>query len=166
MAIKYTVNREKPVDIAQLEKLHEFFNESVGAHRDMSMKLVSLDNGKVELIMPFQEKHSAHCVGGGLHPGALAAAIDSTCGFVIMLNMDTSQAIATINLRLDYIYPSPVGEDVRIYAECYQIHQGFAYVNAYARDISGEKLLCNAVGVFKLGSAGPSLVPEIFKSRD
>ena len=153
------------MDISQLEKLHDFFNESVGAHRDMSMKLVSLDNGKVELIMPFQEKHSAHRVDGGLHPGALAAAIDSTCGFVIMLNLDESQAIATINLRLDHIHPSPAGEDVRIYAECYQIHQGFAYVTAYAQDLSGEKLLCNAVGVFKLGSAGPDLVPEIFESR-
>jgi len=153
------------MDLAQLEQLHHFFNESVGAHRDMSMKMVSLENGRVELIMPFQEKHSAHRVDGGLHPGALAAAIDSTCGFVIMLNLDKPQAIATINLRLDHIHHAPAGEDVRIFAECYQIHNGIAYVNAHARDIRGEKLLCNAVGIFKLGSAGPDLASEIVKGR-
>jgi len=153
------------VDLDRLKQLHHFFNESVGAHRDMSMQLVSLENGKVELIMPFQQKHSTHRIDGGLHPGALAAAIDSTCGFVIMLNLEEPQAIATINLKLDHIQPAPAGEDVRIHAECYQIHNGFAYVRAYAQDITGDKLLCSSVGVFKLGSAGPDLVPEISKNR-
>ncbi len=153
------------VNIDQLEQLHQYVNQSVDAHRDMSMELVSMENNQVEFILPFQEKHSAHRTNGGLHSGALAAAIDSTCGFVIMLKKTGVQTIATINLRLDHVQGAPAGEDVRIHAQCYQIHNDLAYVSASARDITGDLLLCNAIGIFKLGSIGPDLITEITRDR-
>ena len=143
------------MDREQLNQLNELFNSGVGAHSDMSLQLISSGDRQVVLSLPFQQKHATVKLNGGLHTGALAAAIDSACGFVVLLCLEQPQAIATVNLRIDHIQSVSVGEDVRIEAKCYQQVGEFAYVNASAWSIDGEKMLCNALGIFKIGSPGP-----------
>ena len=150
------------MDVQQLQQMHEAFSGNVGAHHDMSLKLISSVNGNVVLELPFQEKHATARVDGVLHPGALAAALDSACGFVVLLSLEQPQPIATINLRVDHIHPAPVEEGVRIEAECYQRSGEFAYVKAVATSLDGDKLLCNALCIFKTGSPGPALGTSFF----
>ncbi len=153
------------MDALQLEKVYELFSAGIGAHSDMSLKFVSTEENRVVLEMPFQEKHATAHENGSLHPGALAAALDSACGFVVLQSLAVPQAIATINLRIDHIYPSPKGSDVRIQAECYQQINGFAYVSAFASSLDGRKMLCNAQGIFKIGSPGPALDRSLLYRR-
>ena len=145
------------MDAQQLENIYELFSSGVGAHSDMSLRFVSSGEGQVVLELPFQEKHATTRLNGALHPGALAAALDSACGFVVLRSLEQPQAIATVNLRIDHIYPAPAGENVRIEAQCYQHAGEFAYVNAAVRSLDGKKMLCNALGIFKIGSPGPEL---------
>ena len=145
------------VDALQLEKVYELFTAGVGAHSDMSLRFVSTDANRVVLEMPFQKKHATALQNGSLHPGALAASLDSACGFVVLLNLEIPQAIATVNLRIDHIHTAPIGKDVRIEAECYQQTDEFAYVNASATSLDGKIKLCSAMGIFKIGSPGPPL---------
>ncbi|MFK7730201.1 MAG: PaaI family thioesterase [Pseudomonadales bacterium] len=145
------------MDAQQLEKIYELFSSGVGAHSDMSLRFISSGVRDVVLELPFQEKHATTRANGALHPGALAAALDSACGFVVLLSLEQPQAIATVNLRIDHIHPAPAGKDVRIEARCYQQAGEFAYVNADVRSVDGEKMLCNALGIFKIGSPGPKL---------
>ena len=153
------------MDAHQLEKICELFSSGVGAHSDMSLQFVSSGPGQVVLALPFQEKHATARINGALHPGALAAALDSACGFVVLASLEQPQAIATVNLRIDHIRPAPTGEDVRIEARCYQLAGEFAYVNADARSLDGEELLCNALGIFKIGSPGPELGRSFLNSE-
>lgn len=152
------------MDSQQLEHIYELFSSGIGAHRDMSLRLISSAQRHVVLELPFQEKHATTKLNGALHPGVLAAALDSACGFVVLLSLEHPQAIATVNLRIDHIHPVPAGEDVRIEAECYQQVGEFAYVNAAIRSLDGEQLLCNAIGVFKTGSPGPGLGKSVLGS--
>ena len=145
------------MDAQQLEELYKLFSSGVGAHSDMSLRLVSAGQRHVVMELPFQEKHSTARLNGALHPGVLAAALDSACGFVVLLSQEQPQAIATVNLRIDHIHPAPAGEDVRVEARCYQQAGEFAYVNAVVRSLDEEKMLCNALGIFKIGSPGPEL---------
>jgi|TARA_R110002072_G_scaffold171181_2_gene324928 uncharacterized protein (TIGR00369 family) len=145
------------MDELQLEKVYELFSAGVGAHSDMSLRFVGTEENRVVLELPFQEKHATDYQNGSLHSGALAAALDSACGFVVLLSLKAPQAIATINLRIDHIHIPPVGEDVRIEAECYQQTAGFAYVSAVASSLDSKLKLCNALGIFKIGSPGPPL---------
>jgi len=153
------------MDALQLEKVYELFSAGIGAHSDMSLKFVSNEENRVVLVMPFQEKHATAHENGSLHPGALAAALDSACGFVVLQSLAVPQAIATINLRIDHIYPAPIGSDVRIQAECYQRTNEFAYVSAFASSLDGRKMLCNAQGIFKIGSPGPALDRSLLYRR-
>ncbi len=149
----------------QLDQIYELFSNGVGAHSDMSLRLISSGERQVVLELPFQQKHATARSNGVLHSGALAAAIDSACGFVVLLSLDQPQAIATVNLRIDHIHSAPVGEDVRIQAECYQQAGEFAYVNAVVWSLDGENMLCNALGIFKVGSPGPDLGRSFLRSE-
>lgn len=153
------------MDALQLEKVYALFSAGIGAHSDMSLKFVSTEENRVVLEMPFQEKHATAHENGSLHPGALAAALDSACGFVVLQSLAVPQAIATINLRIDHIHPAPVGTDVRIQAECYQRTNEFAYVSAFASSLDGKTMLCNAQGIFKIGSPGPALDRSLLYRR-
>ncbi|MFK7974500.1 MAG: PaaI family thioesterase [Halioglobus sp.] len=145
------------MDALQLEKVHELFTAGVGAHSDMSLKFVSASDDRVVLEMPFQEKHATTHQNGALHPGALAAALDSACGFVVLQSLEAPQAIATVNFRIDHIQAAPIGRDVRVEAECYQRTEEFAYVRAFASSLDAKTTLCSALGIFKIGSPGPPL---------
>jgi uncharacterized protein (TIGR00369 family) len=151
------------MDALRLNQLYELFSNGVGAHSDMSLRLISSEQCHVVMELPFQEKHATARSSGALHPGALAAALDSACGFVVLLSLEQPQAIATINLRIDHIHPAPVGEGVRIKAECYQQAGEFAYVNAAVESLDEKKMLCNALGIFKIGSPGPELGKKSIK---
>ena len=149
-----------------LDQIYELFSSGVGAHNDMSLRLISSGQRRVVLELPFQETHATARLNGVLHPGALAAAIDSACGFVVLLSLEQPRAIATVNLRIDHIHSAPAGEDVRIEAQCYQQAGGLAYVNAAVWSLDGEKSLCNALGIFKIGSPGPDLGRSFFTLAD
>lgn len=153
------------MDALQLEKVYDLFTAGIGAHSDMSLKFVSTEGNRVVLEMPFQEKHATAHENGSLHSGALAAALDSACGFVVLLGLEMPQAIATINLRIDHIHAAPVGQDVRIEAECYQQTEEFAYVSAFATRLDGKVRFCNALGIFKIGSPGPVLDQNLLDRR-
>ncbi|MEP5764260.1 MAG: PaaI family thioesterase [Halieaceae bacterium] len=153
------------MDAQQLNQIYELFSSGVGAHSDMSLRLISSEQGHVVLELPFQEKHATTRLNGALHPGALAAALDSACGFVVLLSLEQPQAIATINLRIDHIHPAPIGEDVSIEAWCYQQAGEFAYVNAIVRSLNEGEMLCNALGIFKIGSPGPELGKSFLSSE-
>jgi len=153
------------MDAQQLEELYKLFSSGVGANSDMSLRLVSAGQRHVVMELPFQEKHSTARLNGALHPGVLAAALDSACGFVVLLSQEQPQAIATVNLRIDHIHPAPAGEDVRVEARCYQQAAEFAYVNAVVMSMDKEKMLCNAMGIFKIGSPGPDLGRGFLKSE-
>jgi len=153
------------VDASQLEKVYDLFTAGVGAHSDMSLRFVRTEEHRVVLEMPFQEKHATAIQNGSLHPCARAAALDSACGFVVLLSLNVPQAIATINLRIDHIHTAPIGEDVRIEAECYQQTEEFAYVNAFAASLDGKIKLCSALGIFKIGSPGPPLGKDLLTQQ-
>ena len=86
------------MDALQIEKVYELFTAGDGAHSDMSLRFVSTEKNRVVLEMPFQKKHATAYQNGALHPGALAASLDSACGFVVLLSLEAPQAIATVNL--------------------------------------------------------------------
>ena len=153
------------MDAQQLEEVYKLFSSGVGAHSDMSLRLISSGQRHVAMELPFQEKHATARLNGALHPGVLAAALDSACGFVVLLSQEQPQAIATVNLRIDHIHPAPAGEDVRVEARCYQQAGEFAYVNAVVMSLGEEKMLCNALGIFKIGSPGPDFGRSFLKSE-
>ena len=142
----------------RLQQLYDLFSGRVGAHSDLGLLLDDIDNSTVRVILPYQDKHSGFPQERCLHSTSLLTAIDSTCGFAVMLSLDTPQAIATVNLRVDHICKPGTGQDVALEAVCYAHESGFAYVRTKAVSEDNTALFSNGIGVFKIGSPGPDLL--------
>nr|WP_269621155.1 PaaI family thioesterase [Marortus sp. BJYM1] len=98
---------------------------------------------------------------GSLHTSAIATAIDSACGCAVMLHLGKPAAIATVNLRVDYMRKPEPGRGLVIEASCYQYAEDFIYVGAAAYQVNSKIMCCNAVGIFKSDTPGPVLGMEM-----
>ena len=139
------------------EKLFDMFFTHIGAHRDLGLTLHKLEKKIAKIHLPFQSKHADSIENGSLHTSAIATAIDSACGCAVMLHLGKPAAIATVNLRIDYIRKPEPGQDLIIEASCYQYAEDFIYVGAAAYHVNSKLMCCNAIGIFKSDTPGPVL---------
>ncbi|MFC0283679.1 PaaI family thioesterase [Camelimonas abortus] len=112
--------------------------------------------GHATLALPWQEAFAGDVESGILHGGVITALIDHTCGASVQLKRVMKQAIATLDLRIDYMKPASKGETVRCHAHCYKMTKNIAFVRAEA--YQGESdLIANAVATFMLAANNTTL---------
>lgn len=112
--------------------------------------------GHATLALPWQEAFAGDVETGILHGGVITALIDHTCGVSVQLKRVMKQAIATLDLRIDYMKPASRGETVRCHAHCYKMTKNIAFVRAEA--YQGENdLIANAVATFMLAANSTTL---------
>jgi acyl-coenzyme A thioesterase PaaI-like protein len=140
-----------------MQQLYDLFSSRVGAHHDQGLELQQINGNVVTLLLPFRPKHANSIENGALHTTALATAIDSACGFAVMLSLTEPSAIATVNLRIDHIHQPEPGQDMKVEAHCYQKSGDFAYVRAAVLSLDSLITYCNAIAIFKVGTPGPAL---------
>ncbi|MBK6737737.1 MAG: PaaI family thioesterase [Haliea sp.] len=140
-----------------MQQLYDLFSSRVGAHHDQGLELRQINGNVVKLLLPFRPKHANSTENGALHTTALATAIDSACGFAVMLSLTEPSAIATVNLRIDHIHQPEPGQDMTVEAHCYQQSGDFAYVRAAVLSLDTLITYCHAIGIFKVGTPGPAL---------
>ena len=92
--------------------------------------------------------------GGCAHPGAYTIILDTVFGFSVFAKIQRPQAIATINLKTDYLRPIEIGAKVICSAECFAINGNIARTRGQIVDYDGRPL-ASAAGAFMIGSGGP-----------
>ena len=95
--------------------------------------------------------------------GAITTLLDHTCGLAIACSLETLQAIATIDLRVDYLRAAEPGRDLYARVHCYRVTRSIAFVRGIAYEAEPEEPFANCVGSFMLAanSAGSALTPLV-----
>lgn len=88
------------------------------------------------------------------HSGAYTIILDTVFGFAVFAKMQNPRAIATINLKTEYLRPVDVGSRVICSAECHSINGSIARTRGEIVDYDGRPL-ASATGAFMIGSGGP-----------
>ncbi|MEE4300563.1 MAG: PaaI family thioesterase [Pseudomonadales bacterium] len=120
----------------------------------IGMRLVHYEDGACRVRVPYAE----HLVGdpdtGVIHGGVLTAVLDNASGMAVPRAdlPDEQKAIATLDLRIDYMRPAKPGEDVLVDAECYQLTRSIAFVRARAFHASDDRTIASSVATFMLGA--------------
>lgn len=112
--------------------------------------------GHATLALPYQTQFAGDAETGILHGGVITALIDHTCGASVQLKRAMRQAIATLDLRIDYMKPASSGETVLCHAHCYKMTKNIAFVRAEAYQGEGD-LIANAVATFMLAANSTNL---------
>lgn len=106
-------------------------------------------------------RYAEHLVGdpdtGVIHGGVITAMLDNACGRAVHIarvdaGRDDEGAIATLDLRIDYMSSAEPGKDLYAEAYCYRLTRNVAFVRATAYTDSAEQPVATAVGAFMLGT--------------
>lgn len=120
----------------------------------IGIETTELADGRPAMRLPY----AAHLVGdpdtGVIHGGVITALLDQTAGMLARpLEQSREEvAIATLDLRIDYMGPATVGEDLWATGECYKRTADIAFVRACAFHTSPEDPVATCVATFMLGT--------------
>lgn len=119
----------------------------------LSIRLESVDEGAVELSMPYDPRLVGDPATGVIHGGAVFSLLDTAGGAVAMTLPANPGAAATIDLRIDYMRPATPGQRLRARAECYHSTRSVAFVRATATDDDTDRPVAIATGAFSFEHA-------------
>ena len=120
------------------------------------------DHGKdwVELELPWR----ADLIGDDgqrvLASGPILSLMDMASGIAIWQKMDEFTAIATLDLRVDYVRPAREGANVFGRSQCYRLTRSAAFVRGVAHDGDTDDPVAHIQGVFMKIGGEPRSLPD------
>ncbi len=128
--------------------------QDVPHSRALGMRLVAEGEDECELAVPYAE----HLVGdpdtGVIHGGAITALLDNAAGMVARPKDMPREvaAIATLDLRIDYMGAAPPGKPVHARARCFKRTSNVAFVRAFAFVDEPDNPIATCTATFMLGT--------------
>lgn len=129
--------------------------------RALGMSSVAYRDGHAVVRVPWAE----HLVGdpdtGVLHGGVITAVLDNASGMAVRREglPPEAQAIATLDLRIDYMRPARPRRDLIVQADCTRMTRNIAFVRAVAHDGDPEDPVAMSTATFMLAANRAPAVP-------
>lgn len=123
----------------------------------LGFEFLGSEDGRLRMRTPYAD----HLIGdpdtGVIHGGVITAMLDNACGRAVHMarvaaGRDDDGAIATLDLRIDYMSSAEPGKDLYAEAYCYRLTHNVAFVRASAFTDSIDEPVATAVGAFMLGT--------------
>lgn len=135
------------------ETIARQFIAAIPHAKALGMEFTSIDQGRAEMRMPYDERFIGDPKTGVIHGGAVSALLDTTCGAAVMSHPKAPGGTATIDLRIDYMRAATPGQAIRTRAHCYRITKTVAFVRAEALDDDDDLPVATASGAFTVEGA-------------
>ncbi|WP_421859856.1 PaaI family thioesterase [Oceanicaulis sp.] len=114
----------------------------------LGLKLVSVSPGEAVIRAPYEEASIGDPDTGVMHGGVVTALLDHACGTAAFAGLGGDQAVATLDLRLDYMRPAKPGHDVIAVAKTIKVSGLIAFVSAFAHDGDTDDPVATAHAAF------------------
>lgn len=116
----------------------------------MGMRIDEIGLGFAVMSMPYNATVNGDLTKKNIHSVAVSGLIDTCGGLSVLAHQLLPLKTATMSLRIDYLRPVAIDQEVRARAECYYISDTVAYVKAIANDNSSSDPIATAVGTFSV----------------
>lgn len=108
----------------------ERFVSAIPHMRECGLRVDSIDARHAQMSMPYREEWLGDPERGRIHTGVVSTLIDSAMGLAVLAALGQPAAIATLDLRVDYLRPALAGRALICRAECYRIAEQIAFARA------------------------------------
>jgi uncharacterized protein (TIGR00369 family) len=116
-----------------VETLLAKFISSMSPHmRQLGLQIVSIQAGVCVAQLPYSEDLVGDPATGVLHGGVVTSLLDSAGGAAVLSALGEPLALATLDLRIDYLRASTPGQALRARVECYKQTHNIAFARGVA----------------------------------
>ena len=112
------------------------------------------------LTLPYQPLFVGDTASGAVHGGVVTTMLDDACGVAVQLAMPERSAIATLDLRIDYMRPATTGVALMAHAHCYKVTRTIAFARATVYQTDESDLIASAAATFMLGANRTDMLTE------
>lgn len=117
----------------------------------LGIRIVSGEPGRVRMVAPYDERMIGDTRTGVLHGGVVTALLDSCAGLAAGSSTNKTAAVATLDLRIDYLRPATPGLPIHAEAELYRETSQIDFVRAIAHQGDPDDPVATAVATFMTG---------------
>lgn len=123
--------------------------------RRIGMEVVEVGPRAATVRLPYSQELVGDPVRGVVFGGVITTLLDHASGLAVFCSLAEMKAIATLDLRIDYLRAAEPGCDLVGRAECYRLTTHVAFVRGVAWDRSADDPFASCLATFMLG-ANPS----------
>ena len=102
--------------------------------RALGLEVVSMRKGRAVYKLGYRPELVGDPASGVLHGGVVTSLLDSAGGGAVISKLGMPQAIATLDLRIDYLRPSAPGEALIAEVECFKLTHHVAFTRGTAHN--------------------------------
>lgn len=100
----------------------------------LGMQFVAVDIGRATLSLPYSEKLVGNKKLRILHGGVLTALLDQASGLAAISAFEEMRAVATLDLRIDYMRAAEPGKTIIAEAHAYKATRHIAFIRGIAHE--------------------------------
>ncbi|MEQ8314645.1 MAG: PaaI family thioesterase [Gammaproteobacteria bacterium] len=135
------------------DTLVQSFFGNIPHAKNIGIQFVSAEPYKSCLKIPYKKELVGNPVNGTIHGGVIISIMDSVGGMAVFSSLVAMESIATLDLRVDYMKPAVVGQNIYAEAECYKLTQSIAFVKGIAYQNDKEDLVATCMATFMRSSS-------------
>ena len=118
----------------------------------LGLQVVETGPGFAVFRLPYREELIGDPGRRVVFGGAITSLLDHASGLAVACALDELRAIATIDLRVDYLRAAAPGLDLYGRSECYRVTRNVAFVRALAYETTVDDPFASCLGTFMLGA--------------
>lgn len=130
--------------------------------RALGIEIVSLDEDYCELSIPYNADLVGDPDTGVIHGGAVTALLDNVAGVIAWATSPdlNNAAVATLDMRIDYLASATPGRELRVRAQCYRRTSNVAFVRGQAYHDTPDDPIAICTAAFMVGTPNAPLVEK------
>lgn len=137
------------------ERLLAGFNHHIPHASAIGLHAESATPEQALARLPFRPEFIGDTERGTIHTAVISSLIDSSLGLAVMAHGGRAQAIATLDLRIDYLRSARAGLDLHCRAECYRTTRHIAFARAEVWQDDATRIVATGVGTFMCNPTTP-----------
>jgi uncharacterized protein (TIGR00369 family) len=116
--------------------------------------------GEAWSSLPYRPVFVGDTETGVLHGGVVTSMLDESCGIAVQLALNTTCAIATLDLRIDYQKPATPGLDIKAHSVCHRVTRSIAFVRSTAYQESEDDPVATATSCFMIDANRTNMLED------
>jgi uncharacterized protein (TIGR00369 family) len=120
--------------------------------RRLGMQVVEAAPHRATVRLPYRDELIGDPVRRVVFGGVITTLIDHAGGLAVFCSLRELKAIATLDLRIDYLRAAEPGCDLLAEAHCYKLTTHVAFVRATAYERSADDPFATCAATFMIGA--------------